>query len=156
VTDWPAVHEQVRTAFEKGWDAPAPYAWSFSGPDTAFVQPMLRDGVGEDAWAEEVTRLLTLVPDIRADIVSWAATDDLVFLEIEFTGTLGGKPFSWRAVDKLTIDVDGQLLRRDAYFDSAPLVQTVLKRPRTWLRWWRSGIAPLDARRAFLRPKVTT
>ncbi|HJQ43728.1 MAG TPA: hypothetical protein VJ831_11630, partial [Jatrophihabitantaceae bacterium] len=125
MTDWPAVHEQVLAAFQKGWDAPGPYAWSFTGLDTEFVQPMLRDGVGAGAWAEEVTRLVALIPDVRADVRSWAADRDTMLLEIEFSGTLGGKPFGWRAIDKLDITPDGQLLRREAFFDSASLAQTV-------------------------------
>lgn len=156
MTDWPEVHEQVLATFRKGWDAPGPDAWDFAGLDTEFIQPMLRDGVGADRWREEVGRLIDLLPDVRADVRSWAAHEDAMFLEIEFTATLGGRPFGWKAVDRLTITPDGHLLRRQSFFDSAPLAQMVMRRPRAWPRWWRSGIAPLDIRRHVLRRRHPT
>ena len=44
----------------------------------------------------------------------------------------------------------GTVLRRDSFFDSAPLIHAVLRRPSAWLPWWRSGLGPFLGRRRFL------
>lgn len=153
MTAWPRVHEKVLDAFASGWRQPGPHAWDgFLSDDVELVQPMLRDGRGPQVWWEEAARLLELLPDLRGEVLAWSATEDTVFIDVRFTATLGGRPLTWRAVDILRVDATGALLRRESFFDSAPLAVTVLRRPRAWPRWWRSGIAPLASRR---RPRTT-
>jgi hypothetical protein len=97
------------------------------------------------------------VPDLRADVHGWAGAGDSLFIEIRFTGTMGGSPLVWHAVDRLRLSPDGLVLRRESFFDSGPLATAVLTRPRAWVPWWRSGIAPLSGRRRlFRRPNVTS
>lgn len=152
-TDWPTIHEKVVEEFRAGWDRPTPGAWdSFLGESMEFVQPMLRCGVGPALWHEEAARLLKLLPDVRADVLSWAGVGDTVFLHIRFEATLGGKPLSWEAVDLLRIAPDGSGVFRESFFDSVPVATQLVRRPRAWLRWWRSGVGPLFARRSLLSP----
>ena len=156
-TDWAPIHEKVVAEFRAGWDRPDPTTWdSFLGESMEFVQPMLRCGVGRELWHEETARLLKLVPDIRADVLSWAGVGDTIFLHIRFEATLGGKPLTWEAVDLLRIDADGTGVCRESVFDSVPVATQLISRPRAWLRWWRSGVGPLFARRRLLKPVTTT
>lgn len=148
MTDWPKVHERVLAAFSAGWEKPGPHAWDdLLDADLELIQPMLRDGRGREVWWDEVSRLMALLPDLRGDVVRWSGTEDTVFIHVRFSGTLGGKPLEWRAVDELRVDPAGSVLRRESFFDSTPLALQVLLRPRAWLPWWRSGIAPLSDRR---------
>lgn len=151
-TDWAAAHQRMIERFAKGWASPNPHAWDeLVAPDVELVQPMLRDGRGRELWWEEAARLVELLPDLRAEVLDWSAREDTVYVHVEFRATLGGKPFIWRALDHIRIAPDGSLLRRESFFDSAPLALTVLRRPRAWWAWWRSGIAPFEGRRRLER-----
>lgn len=150
--NWATVHEKVLAAFAAGWDKPGPHAWDdLVDADVELVQPMLRDGRGRELWWDEATRLIALLPDLRGEVLRWSAAEETVFIHVRFSGTLGGKPLTWRAVDELRVSPAGTVLRRESFFDSVPLALTVLLRPRAWLPWWRSGIAPLSARRRLQR-----
>lgn len=152
MTDWSTKHQTFVEAFRAGWDRPHPHAWDeFLDDQTIFVQPMLRDGAGREFWWEETVRTLGLMPDLRADVLSWSGTGEHLFIHIRFTATLGGKPITWEAVDALRLSDAGVLLRRESFFDSFPVAATLASRPRSWWAWWRSGIGPLTRRRRFLR-----
>lgn len=152
MTDWLSVHERVIKTFSKGWEQPGSHAWDeFLHPDVEFIQPMLRDGRGREVWWDEAGRLIALLPDLRGEVLHWAGVGDRVFIDVRFSATLGGQPLEWRAVDLLHVDRDGLLLRRESFFDAGPLAAKVLARPRAWRAWWRSGIAPLAARRRLIR-----
>ncbi|WP_319449696.1 MULTISPECIES: nuclear transport factor 2 family protein [unclassified Mycobacterium] len=150
-TDWPAVHRNVVDAFTKGWAHPGPDAWDhILIEDVVLNQPMLPPTVGRKMWQQEGDRLLALLPDLRGDVLSWAGRDDILFIELELSATLGGKPFAFRAVDKIWITSSGEIARRDSFFDSVPIAQTMLTRPTAWLAWWRSGLGPFLGRRRFV------
>lgn len=153
MTDWPTIHEKVVEQFRSGWDRPEPHAWdAFAGESMRFVQPMLRDGLGPQVWWEESSRMLALLPDLRADVLTWAGAGETLFIHIRFSTTLGGKPLTWEAVDRLRITPEGTAVFRESFFDSVPVAMTLIRRPRAWLRWWRSGVGPVFWRRRLLRP----
>jgi hypothetical protein len=157
MTDWPTIHEKVVEQFQAGWDRPEPHAWDvFADEQMRFVQPMLRDGVGPAVWWEESGRTLRLLPDLRADVLSWAGVDETLFIHLRFGATLAGKPLTWEAVDLLRVTPDGSVVFRESFFDSVPVAATLLRRPRAWIAWWRSGVGPLFWRRRLLRPVRTT
>jgi hypothetical protein len=149
--DWPSVHGRVLASFAKGWDTPDPYAWDgLMAENIELNQPLLQPGTTRQTWHEEAQRLVTLLPDIHGVVVGWAGHEDLLFIELRLSATLGGKHLEFRAVDKLWLTPNGTVLRRDSFFDSAPLIQAVFRRPSSWLPWWRSGLGPFMARRRFL------
>lgn len=153
MTDWPIVHEKFVEQFRNGWDRPDPHAWdTFIDESTEFVQPMLRHGVGRELWWEESPRTLQLLPDLRADVLSWAGVEETVFLHLRFSATMTGKPMTWEAVDLVRLTPDGVATFRESFFDSVPTAATLIRRPRSWLPWWRSGVGPLFWRRRLLRP----
>jgi SnoaL-like domain len=150
-TGWQSVHQRVLAAFARGWDAPEPHAWdNLMAENIELNQPLLQPGTTRKTWHDEAQRLVTLLPDIRGEVVSWAGHEDLMFIELRLSATLGGKPLDFRAVDKLWLTLTGTVLRRDSFFDSGPLTQAMLRRPSAWLPWWRSGLGPLLARRRLL------
>src|SRR5439155_21725051 len=112
MSDWPCVHERVVELFAAGWDRPQPHAWDeLLAEDAEFVQPLLRSGRGRALWHEEARRLLALAPDLRGDVLAWAGRDDVVFVDVRLTATVGGKPLALRSFDKLWISLDGLVLR---------------------------------------------
>lgn len=148
VTDWPSVHARVVEQFSAGWEHPEPHGWDgFLGADMEFVQPMLRRGTGPAFWAGEAARTLTLVPDLRAEVLSWAGSGETLFIHLRFLGTLAGRPLSWEAVDLFRVTADGTANYRESFFDSVPVAAQVVRRPTAWLRWWRSGVGPVLGRR---------
>jgi hypothetical protein len=157
MTDWTRVHRAVIEAFTAGWDAPGPHAWdALLADDVELVQPMLSDGRGRELWWDEASRLMALLPDLRGEVLDWSAAEGTIFIHVGFTATLAGRPFCWRAVDHLRVDESGALLRRESFFDSVPVALALLRRPRAWPAWWRSGIAPAAARRRLMRSPVRT
>jgi hypothetical protein len=157
MTDWSGIHRRVIEAFSAGWEAPGPHAWdALLADDVELVQPMLRDGRGRELWSDEAARLMALLPDLRGEVLDWSAAEGTIFIHVGFTATLAGKPFCWRAVDHLRVDESGALLRRESFFDSVPLALALLRRPRAWPAWWRSGIAPAAGRRRLMSNRVPT
>lgn len=149
---WESAHERVLASFARGWEDPDPHAWdSLMSENIVLNQPLLQPGTTRTTWHNEAQRLVKLLPDLRGEIVSWAGHEDVMFIEVRLTATVGGKPLEFRAVDKLWLTPTGTVFRRDSFFDSGPLISTLLQRPSAWLPWWRSGLGPFLARRRFLR-----
>lgn len=92
---------------------------------------------GERAFAQ----LFALIPDLSAAVERWGATEDGVLIEFVLSGHTGGKPISWRGVDHFALGEDGLATERLTYFDSLPLILTVLRRPRSWLPFARNAIS---------------
>ena len=146
--DWPTIHERTVDIFRTGWESPTPEAWDgFIDAHSQMVQPMLRDGVGAEFWHGESARALQVMPDLHAEVLSWSGVDEQVFIHLRFHATVGGRPLSWDAVDLLRLREDGGLIRRDSFFDSAPVARALATRPGAWWPWWRSGLWPLEGRR---------
>lgn len=149
--DWGDVHRRVVEIFRAGWESPTPTAWDgFIDDRSEMVQPMLRDGVGAGFWHSETTRALEVMPDLRAEVLAWSGRAERLFINLRFRATVGGRPLSWDAVDLLVLRPDGSLVRRESFFDSAPVAAALARRPRAWWPWWRSGLWPLEGRRRIL------
>jgi hypothetical protein len=92
---------------------------------------------GERSFA----RLFALIPDLRAEVIGWGPTERGVLIEFELGGNAGGRPIAWRGVDHFVLGKDGLAIERITYFDSLPLMLTVLRRPRAWLGFARNALA---------------
>lgn len=110
-------------------------------PQIRLVQPMAPTTVGIPACRDQFRRLFALIPDLRAEVHRACADGDLVFIEFTLSGTFGGRPIRWRAVDRFHLE-DGLVRERVSYFDSLPLALNIAARPRGWRRWLRSGLRP--------------
>lgn len=153
MTDWPNVHERVVEKFAKGWAQPHPNAWDdMLEDDVELVQPMLNDAKGRERWYEEGRRLMALAPDLSGEVLDWAGREDVLFIDLRLTATIGRASVSFRTFDKLRITPAATVLRREASFDPAPIARALLAHPSAWLPWLRSGVGPFTARRRVLRP----
>jgi ketosteroid isomerase-like protein len=125
-------------AFRHAWANPTPERFTaLSHPDATFVQPLTHPAHGRAAREALVRRLLAVIPDLRGEILSWAAQGDTLFVEVRLTGTFGGRPIGWITLDKIVLR-DGRALSRTAHFDSLPLLRAIATRPRGWAAWLRS------------------
>lgn len=145
------MHESVVARFERGWRQPHPHAWDdLFSPDVELTGPLLAAGRGIEIWHGEVARLLGFLADARGEVIGWAARGDTVFIELAVFGTAGGADVAFTAVDRLIVGADGLVVRRETFMDPSPLTATLLRRPRAWWPWWRSGLGPLLGRRRIL------
>jgi ketosteroid isomerase-like protein len=106
--------------------------------DIVLIQPMMGTLRGKRACRAAFERLFALVPDLHADVHSFGHGDREVFIEFTLSGTYGGKPIAWDAVDRFTF-TGGLIAERVSYFDASVVVLTLLRRPGGWGRLARGG-----------------
>ena len=138
--------------FAEYWRAPTPERLSLVLADRVrLVAPMTPVtetlAEGERAFAH----LFELIPDLTGEVHRWGATADGVLVEFTLSGTAGGKPISWHAVDRFVIGGDGLATERVSYFDSMPIALAALARPRGWPAFLRSRLAQRGSRYAQSR-----
>src|SRR5258708_3403609 len=138
--------------FAEGWRAPtgadafAAHFRALLAPDVRMIQPQLPTTIGYPAFEEQFVRpLFALIPDLRCEVERWAAREDTLFIELTLCGSLGGRPFSVRACDRVSLR-DGLAVERESYLDPAPLLIAVATSPRTWPRFLRLRAAAFIAR----------
>jgi SnoaL-like domain len=127
--------------FAAYWRAPSPEGLeALLAPDVLLVAPMTPTtrtlAEGKRAFAS----ILELVPDLTAEVHRWGQTEDGVLIEFTLSGTAGGAPVSWDAVDRIVLREDGLASARISYFDTGPLIRTVALRPRAWPAFLRSRV----------------
>jgi hypothetical protein len=127
--------------FEEFWRVPSPERLdTLLAERVRLVAPMtpttetLADG--KRAFAG----LFQLIPDLTGEVHRWGTTADGVLIEFTLSGTGGGAPISWHAVDRIVLDADGLATERISYFDSLPLVLATARRPRAWPAFVRSRL----------------
>ncbi len=128
-------------SFEAGWRAPrdaASFVAHFApilSVNVRMAQPQAPTTTDIDEFRRLVVEpLFTLAPDIRAEVDGWAAQGEVIYIAITLRATIGGRPFSWRAIDQVTLH-DGVAVQRVSYFDPAPLLRAIVTRPRSWPRF---------------------
>ena len=112
--------------------------------DIVLIQPMMGTLRGKQACRESFQRLFALVPDLHADVHRIGHGKHEVFIEFTLSGTYGGKPIAWDAVDRFTF-TDGLIAERVSYFDSTPLIGKLVARPAGWDRLVADRLAALPA-----------
>jgi hypothetical protein len=102
------------------------------------IQPMMGTLRGRQACRDSFQRLFALVPDLHADVHRVGHGKHEVFIEFTLSGTYGGKPIAWDGIDRFTF-TNGLIAERVSYFDSTPLIGTLVARPAGWDRLVRIG-----------------
>ena len=127
--------------FAEFWSSPSPDRLAMLlADDVRLVAPMtpvthtLSDG--ERAFSA----IFDLIPDLTAEVHGWGATESGVLIDFTLSGSAGGAPISWRAVDRIEIGEDGLATERISYFDSLPLILALARRPRVWPGFLRSRL----------------
>ncbi|WP_339833064.1 nuclear transport factor 2 family protein [uncultured Parvibaculum sp.] len=87
---------------------------------------------GKAAGRRAFQRAFEAFPDLTAKSKRWAASGDVLFIELTFTATVGGMPLSWDSVDRFLFK-DGQAVERIAFFQDSGVV---LRRARRSLGGW--------------------
>jgi hypothetical protein len=71
-------------------------------------------------------------------------------IELTLRGTLGARPVSWRACDRVTLR-DGVAIERESYLDPSPILAAVPRAPRAWPQFLRmqarTALANISRRR---------
>ena len=135
--------------FTEGWANPVD-ADSFCDhfephlqPEVRMIQPSVRPIVGKQAFREEFARpLFDLVPDLHGIVENWAASGDVVYIELRLEGTVGRRPFTMHSCDRIKLR-DGKATERFAYLDATPLVKAVARSPRSWPKFLKTQLRSL-------------
>jgi hypothetical protein len=127
--------------FAEFWSAPAPdRLGTLLAEDVRLVAPMTPAtetlAEGERVFAG----IFELIPDLTGDVHGWGATESGLLIDLTLSGSAGGSPISWRAVDRIAIGEDGLATERISYFDPLPLIAAVVRRPRVWPGFLRSRL----------------
>jgi len=126
--------------FAEAWNAPTPDRLvALLTDDVVLVQPLGPTTNGAEAARQGLARLLSWIPDLRADVHDHWGDERRVVIEFDLVGTVGGRPLRWRVVDIFELR-DGLGSRRRAHFDPTPLIGALLTRPRAWIPYLRSGL----------------
>ncbi len=127
--------------FAEYWRAPTPEGLSaVLAERVRLVAPMTPVTSTLEEGQRAFAGLFELIPDLTAEMHRWGATEDGVLIEFTLSGTAGGKPISWHAVDRFVLGEDGLASERVSYFDSAPIALTAVRRPRAWPAFLRSRL----------------
>jgi hypothetical protein len=127
--------------FGEYWRAPTPQGLDLVLAERVrLVAPMTPIAHTREEGKRAFAEIFELIPDLSAEVHRWGATEDGVLIEFTLSGTAGGGPISWQAVDRFTIGDDGLATERISYFDSAPIALTALRRPRAWPAFLRSRL----------------
>ncbi len=127
--------------FAEFWRAPVPERLdTLLAPDARLSAPMIPTTNGFEAGKRAFADLFELIPDMTAEVHRWGATSDGVLIEFTVRGTAGGSPVSWESIDRFVLNDQGLASERFTYFDSLPLVLSLMRRPRTWPGFVRSRI----------------
>jgi ketosteroid isomerase-like protein len=129
--------------FTEGWanpvhaDAFCDHFEPWFDDEVTMIQPSVRPVVGKRAFREEFARpLFDLVPDLHGTVENWTSSGDLIYIELRLEGKIGGRPFTMRTCDRITLR-DGKAIERLAYLDPTPLVKAVLRHPPSWPKFIR-------------------
>ena len=115
--------------FVRGWQLEDREEWyrhfeAMLAEDGQLLQPVLPPATGRGAVRETFAMVFALVPDLRAELSSWAASGDELFLAFTMSGTTsGGQPVTWRSVDRIVLNEQGLAVLREAFFDPTPLLE---------------------------------
>lgn len=130
--------------FAEFWVSPSPERLdTVLAPRVRLVAPMMPTTHTLDDGRRAFADLFELIPDLTAEVHRWGATADGVLIEFTLSGTAGGRPISWHAVDRFVLGDDGLATERISYFDSAPIGLTVARRPRAWPSFARAQLRRL-------------
>lgn len=143
--------EYFVSRFAAGWAAPHPNARDdLFTADAIFEQPLLVSGQGLPLLQREFAHLFSLPPDMTGRVARWGLADDAVPIELACRASVVCRSLSFVVVDRCVRNDDGLRTRRTTYMNPIPVAQALATRPRSWLRWWRSGVGPVLIRRRVL------
>ena len=112
------------------------------GEHVKLSAPGLRTTEGHEACRAAFAKTFEVMPDLTARVDRWASAQDVLFIEMTFAATIGGRRIEWSGVDRFLFR-DGAACERHAYFNPMKVRRAFLSGPRGWrqlLRRYRSGL----------------
>jgi len=100
------------------------------------VAPGLAPTEGWEEGQRAFSRAFDALPDLTAEVRSWAVRDDILFLELRFSATIGGKAIEWPAVDRFRFE-KGEAVERVSHFDRTQIRKTYLSSIGGLIQLWR-------------------
>lgn len=101
------------------------------GDEVKLTAPGLRTTYGPHACEQAFVKTFQVMPDLTATVHRWGASDDVLFIEMTFAATVGGKRTEWRNVDRLLFH-NGIAFERQAFFNPLKVRRAFLANPRGW------------------------
>jgi len=86
-------------------------------PDTQNLIPPMREPADREGVIAMFKQTLERMPDLRLEVIRWAASGDAVFLEWAATATVAGRPIRWQGVDRVRLR-DGRTFEGQVYWDT--------------------------------------
>ena len=127
--------------FGEFWAAPSPERLDMLlGDPVRLIAPMTPTTHTLAEGKRVFAGLFELIPDLRGEVHRWGAIEGGLLIEFTLSGTAGGGPIAWHAVDRILLAEDGLATERVSYFDSLPIVLTAARRPRAWPGLLRSQL----------------
>lgn len=106
------------------------------GPDIKLVAPGLRPTQGREQIYRAFERTFAALPDIKGQVHRWSASEDVLFIEMTFSATIGNRHVQWTDVDRFRFR-NGIAIERVAYFDPSPIRRAYLSSFSGLRQLWR-------------------
>ncbi|MEM7138489.1 MAG: nuclear transport factor 2 family protein [Myxococcota bacterium] len=122
--------------FAELWANPRAHADPFGellSPEVRLIAPMTPTTRDRVSGMRALQNVFNAAPDLRADVLNWSLAVDVLFIEMRFAATIGGRKVSWHNVDRFRF-AEGVAVERIAYFDPSVLQRALLRNPRGWLQ----------------------
>lgn len=88
---------------------------------------------GRAAARAAFERAFRAMPDLHGEVLGHAAAGEILFIEMIFKATIGGKLICWRNVDRFLF-TDGVAVERIAHFDPSPVRRAMTGSPGALFR----------------------
>ena len=105
-------------------------------PDVRLIAPGLRPTKGREAGLAAFRRTFHVLPDLTAEVLRWSATGDVLFIEMTFKATIGGRITEWRNVDRFLFR-NGLAVERVAFYNPGKIRRAFLSSPSGWMQLLR-------------------
>jgi len=102
------------------------------GDDVKLIAPGIRSTTGRKEGLDAFKKTFELFPDLKASVQRWSASENILFVEMTFTATIGNRPIKWYNVDRF-IFKDGLAVERVAFYNPARIRREYLRSPSGWL-----------------------
>lgn len=93
-------------------------------PDTRNLIPPMEEPGDRAAVVEHFRSVLTMLPDLRIEVIRWAPSGDAVMIEWEANASIAGEPLSWTGVDRFNIRGD-RMYEAKVYWDTRGLAERI-------------------------------
>ena len=129
--------EEFVRFFAAGWQKPKPDAFleHFAArctPNVRMVQPMAPTTTDIAGFKELFRGVFELFPDYEVRVEDWAVREDVVYLWLTHSATVGSRRPSWPGVDRITLSPEGLIEERVALFDPTEQLPALLRAPGIW------------------------